>query len=208
MQGATTSPSPRPESRRRRAGAVGTICGPRDEAAGARSRQGDARGTSFAPRRDRAWARVDRRGLLDSARVVAEVHVSAAERVALASLKRWLVGCFGDRLRELVLFGSRARGEGDEDSDVDVLVVIEGLTSIEAREIAYRCGDLLTEHDVVVSPFAVSVEHMTHLRSRERRIAAEIAPAQRRARRARVADAGARSLDQAVRPGSGPVCEA
>lgn len=82
---------------------------------------------------------------------------------------------FGTRLRELALFGSRARGEGHEDSDVDVLVVIEGLTGPEAREVAYEAGDVLTRHDVLVSPFVVSAERMAELRARERRIAAEIA---------------------------------
>ena len=82
---------------------------------------------------------------------------------------------FGPRLRELALFGSRARGDGDEDSDVDVLVTVDGLTGREAREVAYLAGDVLTRHDVLVSPFVLSAERMAELRARERRIATEIA---------------------------------
>lgn len=41
------------------------------------------------------------------------------ERKALEELRTWLEGRFGPRLREVVLFGSRARGEGNEDSDLD-----------------------------------------------------------------------------------------
>jgi predicted nucleotidyltransferase len=78
------------------------------------------------------------------------------------------------RLRELALFGSRARGEGHEHSDLDVLVV-DDLTGSEARSVAQGCGDLLTAYDVLVSPFVVSTEHIARLRSRERLIAAEIA---------------------------------
>jgi len=96
------------------------------------------------------------------------------ERSALSDLKRWLTSRFGERLEALALFGSRARGEGDEDSDVDVLVSVNGLSSQEAREIAYATGDLLTRYDVLVSPFAVSSERYAELRERERRIAAEI----------------------------------
>ena len=97
-----------------------------------------------------------------------------SEKAALEELAAWLRDRFADRLCQLALFGSRARGEGSEESDVDVLVVVRGLTSAEGREIARFRGDLLTRHGVLVSPFAVSDEHMAELRSRERRIAREI----------------------------------
>jgi hypothetical protein len=103
------------------------------------------------------------------------VNLCADERAALDALRGWLLARFGARLRELTLFGSRARGEGDEDSDLDVAVVVDGLTSAEGREIAWFCGDLLTEHGVIVSMFAVSVERMQELRRRDRLIAQEIA---------------------------------
>lgn len=96
------------------------------------------------------------------------------ERIALDELRAWLQGRFGARLRELLLFGSRARGEGNEESDLDVLVVVEELRGAEGREIAYTCGDLLTRHDVLVSPFTVSGERWHDLKRRERRIAVEI----------------------------------
>ena len=102
------------------------------------------------------------------------VKLCADESAALEALRGWLRARFGARLRELTLFGSRARGEGDEESDVDVAVVVEGLTSVEGREIAHFCGDLMTQHAVLVSPFAVSRERMDELRRRERLIAREI----------------------------------
>jgi predicted nucleotidyltransferase len=98
----------------------------------------------------------------------------AAEARAVAELVEHVRTRFGARLRELGLFGSFARGEANEDSDVDVLVVVDDLTFLEGQEVAHFCGDLLTEHDVLVSPFAVSTDHMQHLRSRERQIAREI----------------------------------
>jgi len=102
------------------------------------------------------------------------VRLLVAEKAALGELAAWLGERFGDRMCELALFGSRARGEGSEDSDLDVLVVVRDLTSAEAREIAQFRGDLLTRHGVLLSPFAVSDERMAELRRRERRIAREI----------------------------------
>jgi predicted nucleotidyltransferase len=98
----------------------------------------------------------------------------SAERAALDQLVRWVRERFGARVHELQLFGSRARGQGDEDSDLDVLVVIEDVISTEARDVAHFCGDLLTEHDVIVAPLVLSTARFAELRQRERLIAREI----------------------------------
>jgi predicted nucleotidyltransferase len=99
---------------------------------------------------------------------------ATAARAALEELRLWLIERFGARLQELKLFGSRARGEAREDSDYDVLVVVDGLSSSEARSIAHFTGDLLTARGVLVSAFAVSTARMWELRERERLIAREI----------------------------------
>ena len=97
-----------------------------------------------------------------------------AETAALADLRRWLEGRFGQRLDGLLLFGSRARGQGHPESDLDVLVVERELSSAERREVGHFSGDLLTRHGVLVAPLALSVAERDHLRARERRIIAEI----------------------------------
>lgn len=44
----------------------------------------------------------------------------------LAKIKRRLEEHYGDRLREVVLYGSEARGESAPDSDIDILCVLDG----------------------------------------------------------------------------------
>jgi predicted nucleotidyltransferase len=44
----------------------------------------------------------------------------------LARVKRELVALYGPRLKQMLLYGSRARGDHRDDSDYDVLVVLEG----------------------------------------------------------------------------------
>jgi len=44
----------------------------------------------------------------------------------LGRLKRELQGLYGPRLKRVLLYGSRARGDHQPDSDYDVLVVLEG----------------------------------------------------------------------------------
>jgi predicted nucleotidyltransferase len=83
---------------------------------------------------------------------------------------------FAERLREFVLFGSQARGESHEDSDVDLLVVIDGLTEAERKEVfdlAYDAGSIGDDY-VVLSPLPYSVTQVADMRVRERRLMREI----------------------------------
>lgn len=81
--------------------------------------------------------------------------LSPAEVATLAALKAALEARFGARLRELVLFGSRARGGGRDDSDLDVLVGVDGLTRDERGAILDLAADLSVEHDRVLSPLVL-----------------------------------------------------
>ena len=98
----------------------------------------------------------------------------ASTGAALAEFSARVRTCFGARLLRLVLFGSQARGEATGDSDVDVLVVIDNLSSADAREIDAVVGDILTRTDVLLSPLVLSAARFDELRARERRIVAEI----------------------------------
>jgi predicted nucleotidyltransferase len=103
------------------------------------------------------------------------MQLSPEEKAAVATFCEGVRARFGPRLREIVLFGSRARGDAHEDSDIDVCVVVDGLTWQEARDVDAVTADVLERHDVLVSPLVLSSERMDLLRSRERLIAAEIA---------------------------------
>lgn len=99
--------------------------------------------------------------------------IEEALRAFRASLERM----FGERLREMTLFGSVARGEATEESDVDVLVVADDVTEGERRavmDLAYDAG-ASGEELVVVSPLVWSTTQAADIRARERRITLEIA---------------------------------
>jgi hypothetical protein len=55
-----------------------------------------------------------------------------------------------------------------------VLVCVSQLTGSERREIGQQSGDALTHWDVLLSPFALSTQHLAELRASERRIAREL----------------------------------
>jgi predicted nucleotidyltransferase len=95
---------------------------------------------------------------------------------ALERFASGLRGRFGERLTDLRLFGSQARGETWRESDVDVLVLIADVTRTEADEVAGMAADagLLDDACVVLSPFVRSPEAFEELRRRELRIARDI----------------------------------
>lgn len=71
----------------------------------------------------------------------------------LQELKDKLSELYGDRLAELILYGSQARGEAGEDSDIDVLIVLKG--DVDPCTELDRVGDVVYDisyqHDTLVT---------------------------------------------------------
>lgn len=66
---------------------------------------------------------------------------------------------YGEKVQEIILFGSYARNEADDESDIDVMILL----NIPREEIPYLrrkaaqiAGELLCEHGLVVSPILES----------------------------------------------------
>lgn len=95
---------------------------------------------------------------------------------ALESFRQLVRLRFGERLRELTVFGSRARGDAREDSDVDLLVVVDGLSESERGEVfdlAWHAA-MAGEEYVVLAPIPYSSERAAELRRLQRRLMREI----------------------------------
>ena len=82
----------------------------------------------------------------------------------LHELKEKLSSLYGDRLADLILYGSQARGDAEDGSDIDVLIVLrDNVISPEdtqkARDIVY---ELSYDHNTVVR--CVCLDHKTFSR--------------------------------------------
>jgi len=79
-------------------------------------------------------------------------------RELLLELRMELASLYDGDLADLVLYGSRARGDAEKESDVDVLVVLKGEVN-PSREVLRTSGilsDLSLRHDAVISCVFVS----------------------------------------------------
>ena len=62
---------------------------------------------------------------------------------------------FGDNLKDVILYGSYARGDYNAESDVDVMIIAD-IEETEIMKHVYAIseylGEVLIDHDVVISP--------------------------------------------------------
>lgn len=76
----------------------------------------------------------------------------------LTQLKEQLQAIYGERLKEVVLYGSWARNEGTDGSDIDIAVVLDG--PVEPGKEIDRLLDIITDlniqNQVLISVYPVS----------------------------------------------------
>jgi uncharacterized protein len=88
-------------------------------------------------------------------RTIEQAGLDSREHAAISAAARLLRERFA--ALEVVLFGSRARGEGDAESDLDLLVVTaRPLDWRERQALVDALFDIELEHDVVLSPLVVA----------------------------------------------------
>ena len=56
-------------------------------------------------------------------------------------IKSYLIERYGDKIREIILYGSYARGEATKDSDIDLLVLVDD--SVNPSDVRRSLSDLL-----------------------------------------------------------------
>lgn len=74
----------------------------------------------------------------------------------LRFFKEAIMARLGNHLRQVMLFGSRARGDATAESDYDLLVVVDQLDSSVTRWIDAIAGQALIEHGAVLSAFPIT----------------------------------------------------
>jgi len=85
----------------------------------------------------------------------------------LEEFKKELEKLYGTRLKNVILYGSWARGDATEESDIDLLIVLEGEISPGAE--IDRMIDIITginlKHDVLLSIYPISEQDYSAIQS-------------------------------------------
>jgi len=84
--------------------------------------------------------------------------MSPEVKAILEELKREFQVIYGDRLVEMVVFGSHARGQAQAGSDIDVLVVLRGPVDDweEGERTSKATAEVCLRHDVLIQRFFAS----------------------------------------------------
>ena len=92
------------------------------------------------------------------------MNVNDQLKTILTQLRDQFEILYGDRLAQMVLYGSQARGDAQPDSDIDVLVVLKGKVSPgeEIKRTSYIRAELCLQNDEVLSCLFMDENRFTH----------------------------------------------
>jgi predicted nucleotidyltransferase len=91
--------------------------------------------------------------------------LSAAEDTALKELATRLRRRLGQRIVEVRLYGSKARGASGVRSDVDVAVVVDRQTAALRRNLYEEVSAVILEHEVLLDVHVLDQGHLERLRA-------------------------------------------
>jgi uncharacterized protein len=89
----------------------------------------------------------------------------ATDLAITQELTRRILQTLGGRVRQIILFGSRARGDARPDSDFDLLVVLRDLTPREIRPLRLSLYRALRSTGVGAEPWVMSEKEFAETRS-------------------------------------------
>lgn len=85
--------------------------------------------------------------------------LSPEDRRAVEQFREGIRHRFGSRLRDLRLFGSKARGDDHDESDIDILVLLDGCNGVDreavwdlATSISYTLMPVVSDFDAYHAP--------------------------------------------------------
>ena len=96
-----------------------------------------------------AMAAAEREGMTEAARTTLRLFAASVARA------------YGDRLNDLIVFGSRARGDAGPNSDLDVAVILSAVAAdrfAEGMALADLAYDAIVETGVALQPWPISID--------------------------------------------------
>lgn len=89
-------------------------------------------------------------------------------KIIIAELKNHLVKNYGRTVKDVILFGSQARGDSQKFSDYDVLIVLDNdYSGKDENLILDLCYDIDLKFDILLDVHIISVKELNSVRGRQ-----------------------------------------
>jgi len=86
----------------------------------------------------------------------------------LLDLKKHLIQYYGDSVKDVVLFGSQARGDSTENSDYDILIVLNSdYSSKDENKIYDLCYDIDLKYNILLDVHLISQKEISSQRGKQ-----------------------------------------
>jgi len=105
----------------------------------------------------------------DSVKIISSISKDQPMNVdiILKEFKQELKSLYGERLNNIILYGSYARGEATKESDIDVMIILKG--SVTPGKEIDKMIDVITDinlkYETLISVFPVSNENYLNVKS-------------------------------------------
>lgn len=96
------------------------------------------------------------------------------EERAAREFTRELRAFSGDNIKQVLLFGSKARGDFHKESDIDIFVLVGKSDSAIRKKIASLTTKTLLQFEILLSPKIVEESHFVYLKQLETAFAKNI----------------------------------
>ncbi len=89
-------------------------------------------------------------------------------KIILAELKNHLINNYGNSIKDVILFGSHARGDSRKFSDYDVLIILRNnYTGKDENTILDLCYDIDLKFDILLDVHIISEKELNSVRGRQ-----------------------------------------
>ena len=91
-------------------------------------------------------------------------HLEVKEQQAIQLFLRQLCGRFAGQLVDVILFGSKARGDSVPWSDIDILIVVQVESWPLRQEISRLAARISLDYDVLIGPRVIGQDRWERMR--------------------------------------------
>lgn len=94
--------------------------------------------------------------------------MNSNKNLILSELKNHLKNNYGNAVKDVVLFGSQARGDSKENSDYDVLVILkDSYSGKDENKILDLCYDIDLKYDIILDVHIISQNELKSIRGKQ-----------------------------------------